>query len=241
MKMYKADLHIHTCLSPCADLEMSPRNIVKAAKEKGVDIAGICDHNSCENVSAVKKSAEREGLLNVIGGMEITSSEEVHVLALFGNEEQLLAMQKIVYGHLPGLNDERRFGEQVVANEDDEVIDFNQRLLIGATELSVDDIVNRIHELHGLAIASHIDREGFSIIGQLGFIPQGLPLDAVEVSTQANMRDFKGLSFPVITSSDAHRLDNIGRSFTRFFMEDVSLEELKKSLLSKDGRKIMGD
>ncbi len=237
MKMYRADLHIHTCLSPCADLEMSPRNIVKAAKQNGIEIAGICDHNSCENVPGVTRSAEKEGL-HVIGGMEITSAEEVHILALFDHEEQLLSMQKIVYDHLPGLNDERRFGEQVVVNEDDEVLDFNQRLLIGATELSIDDIVNRIHALNGLAIASHIDREGFSIIGQLGFIPQGLPLDAVEVSTKAKMVDFQDLSFPLITSSDAHKLDDIGRSFTHFFMEDVTLDEMKKSLLGKDGRKV---
>jgi PHP family Zn ribbon phosphoesterase len=238
MKMYKTDLHIHTCLSPCAELEMSPKNIIKAAKKSRIDIVGICDHNSCENVPGVKRSAEREGL-NAIGGMEITSSEEVHILALFDDEEKLFALQKIIYDHLPGLNDEKRFGEQVVANEDDEVLDFNTRLLIGATELSVDNIVKAIHELNGLAIASHIDREGFSIIGQLGFIPQGLQLDAVEVSAKDKVEDFKELSFPIITSSDAHKLDDIGSTFTHFFMEEVNLEEMKKSLLGQDGRKVI--
>jgi predicted metal-dependent phosphoesterase TrpH len=217
---------------------MSPKNIARTAKEHGIDILGICDHNSCENVPGVKKSAEREGL-NVIGGMEITSSEEVHILALFDNEEKLLSMQQIVYDNLYGLNDEQRFGEQVVANEDDEVLDFNQRLLIGATGLSVDNIVNTIHELNGLAIASHIDRESFSIIGQLGFIPQGLQLDAVEVSASGNVEDFTDISFPIITSSDAHKLEDIGSSVTHFFMEDANLEEMKKSLLGQDGRKVI--
>jgi PHP family Zn ribbon phosphoesterase len=238
MKMYSADLHIHTCLSPCAELEMSPKGIVKTAKKKGIDIAGICDHNSCENVPGVKKSAEREGL-NVIGGVEITSSEEVHILALLDDEENLFSLQKIIYDHLPGLNDERRFGEQVVANEDDEVLDFNTRLLIGATELSIDDIVRIIHKLNGLAIAAHIDRESFSIIGQLGFIPQGLQLDAVEVSARGNVEDFKHIVFPIITSSDAHKLDDIGSRVTGFCMEDVNLEEMKKSLLGQDGRKVI--
>jgi PHP family Zn ribbon phosphoesterase len=238
MKMYKTDLHIHTCLSPCAELEMSPKNIARTAKKNGIDILGICDHNSCENVPGVKRSAEREGL-NAIGGMEITSSEEVHILALFDDEENLFSLQKIIYDHLPGLNDEKRFGEQVVANEDDEVIDFNERLLIGATELSVDNIVNTIHTLNGLAIASHIDRESFGIIGQLGFIPQGLQLDAVEISAKGKVEDFKNVSFPIMTSSDAHKLDDIGSSFTRFFMEEVNLEEMKKSLLGKDGRKVI--
>ena len=238
MKMYKADLHVHTCLSPCAELEMSPKNIVRTAKETGIDIVGICDHNSCENVPGAKRSAEKEGL-HVLGGMEITSSEEVHILALFDDEDKLFSMQKIVYDNLHGLNDEKRFGEQVVVNEDDEVIDFNARLLIGATELSVDNIVNTIHELNGLAIASHIDRESFSIIGQLGFIPQGLQLDAVEVSAKDKVEDFKDISFPIITSSDAHKLDDIGSTFTHFFMEEVNLEEMKKSLLGQDGRKVI--
>jgi PHP family Zn ribbon phosphoesterase len=235
--MYKADLHVHTCLSPCAELEMSPKNIARTARTQGIHLLGICDHNSCENVPGVKRSAEREGL-NVIGGMEITSSEEVHILALFDDEEKLFSLQKIVYDHLHGLNDEKRFGEQVVANENDEVIDFNERLLIGATELSVDNIVNTIHKLNGLAIASHIDRESFSIIGQLGFIPQGLHLDAVEISATGKVEDFKDSAFPVITSSDAHKLDDIGSTFTCFFMEEVNLEEMKKSLLGQDGRRI---
>jgi PHP family Zn ribbon phosphoesterase len=238
MKTYRADLHIHTCLSPCAELEMSPRNVISAAKQHGLDIVGICDHNSCENVPGAKKSAAREGL-HVIGGMEITSAEEVHLLALFDHDAALLAMQDIVYAHLPGLNDERRFGDQVVANEDDEVLGFNEKLLIGATELSLEEIVANIHALNGLAVAAHIDREGFGILGQLGFIPPGLPLDAVEVSRHGNITDYTALSFPIIRSSDAHQLDKIGMSVTQFLMKDVTLVELKKALTGKDGRHVI--
>ncbi len=216
---------------------MYPRNIVNAAQQKGIDILGICDHNSCENVIGVKKAAEYERLY-VIGGMEITSAEEVHILALFDHRADLLAMQQSVYDHLPGLNHESRFGDQVVVDEHDEVLTFNQRLLIGTTELSVNDIVNRIHKLHGLAIASHIDREGFGIIGQLGFIPPGLPLDAVEVSNPSRIEEFQALSFPMIISSDAHKIDDLGRNITQFYMEDVTLEEMKKALLGEDMRKV---
>ena len=136
MRTFKADLHIHSCLSPCAELEMSPKNIVREAEKYGLDLIGICDHNSCENVPYVIKSAEGNKL-KVIGGMEITSKEEVHVLALFATEEDLFTMQKIVYDNLHGTNDEKRYGDQVVVNEKDEVVDFNKRLLIGATDLSV--------------------------------------------------------------------------------------------------------
>ena len=236
--MYKTDLHIHTCLSPCAELEMSPMNIVKQAKECGLDIIGICDHNTCENVPYIKKSAEREGL-NLFGGIEITSKEEVHILALFDHEEELFSMQKIIYENLHGTNDERIYGIQVVVDENNNALKLNNKFLLGATELSVDNIVETIHKLNGLAIASHIDRESFSIISQLGFIPNGLQIDALEVSTSDRADSFKYITLPLITSSDAHKLNTIGSSFTQFFMEEVNLEEMKKSLRGEEGRKVI--
>ena len=238
MKKYKADLHIHTCLSPCAELEMSPQNIIRQAKKNRLDIVGICDHNTCENVPYVKKTAEKEGL-NFIGGIEVTSKEEVHILALFDSEEELFLMQKNIYDNLPGINDEQLYGYQVVVDENDEVINLNKKLLIGATELSVEKIVDIIHELNGLAIASHIDRESFSIIGQLGFIPVGLQLDALEVSTSDKADNFKHIHTPLITSSDAHQLDAIGRNFTQFIMEEVNIKAMKKSFLGEDGSKVI--
>lgn len=237
MKTYKTDLHIHSCLSPCAELEMSPQNIVREAKRYGLDIIGICDHNSCENVPYVKRSAENDGL-SVTGGIEVTSREEVHILALFDNQEDLFSMQKIIYDNLPGTNDEKLYGDQVIVNENNEIIDFNKRLLIGATELSVEKIVDLIHELNGLAIASHIDRKSYSILGQLGFIPAGLKLDALEVSSNERIDTFKDEYFPIVTFSDAHSLNNIGKSFTNFLMAQANLEEMGKALIGKEGRKV---
>src|SRR5271157_5485775 len=100
---------------------MSPRNIMKEARKKGLHFVGICDHNSAENVGAAKKAGEREKI-GVIGGMEVTSSEEVHILALFDEDSRLRSLQKVVYKNLYGTNDERLYGDQVVANEEDEVI-----------------------------------------------------------------------------------------------------------------------
>jgi len=237
MKTYKADLHIHSCLSPCAELEMSPRNIVSEAIKYGLDIIGICDHNSCENVPYVERSAQGKGL-KVIGGMEITSREEVHILALFGTKEELFTMQKIIYENLSGENDENLFGDQVVVNELDEVVDFNKRLLIGATGLSLEEIVNHIHKFNGVAIAAHVDRPSFSIFSQLGFIPEGLEVDALEVSNKNKIDSFKHLSLPLVSFSDAHMLQNIGRNYTNFSMKEVNLVEMKKSFLGEDGRKV---
>ena len=118
LKEYKLDLHIHTCLSPCADLPMLPSGIIGHAKLRNLDGIGICDHNSAENVTAVMNAGKREGV-TVFGGMEITSSEEVHVLSYFEDENALYEMQNIVYENLPGENDENYFGEQLVADEFD--------------------------------------------------------------------------------------------------------------------------
>ena len=239
IKKFKADMHIHTCLSPCADLEMSPKNIVKEAKKKGLDIIGICDHNSAENFPAVEKSGNKEGI-KVIGGIEITSREEVHVLALFGNERDLFFMQEAIYSNLHGINDENRYGLQVVVNENDEVLSFNNKLLIGATEMSIEEVVELTHQFNGIAIAAHVDREGFSIIANLGFIPERLELDALEI-VEPSKRDKinTGKNFVFITSSDAHFINDIGKRYTCFLMKESTFEEIRKCFSGENGRKVM--
>jgi PHP family Zn ribbon phosphoesterase len=218
---------------------MSPRNIAKEAKKKGLHFIGICDHNSAENVCAVKKVGKREKI-GVIGGMEVTTREEVHILALFDEESNLQSLQKAVYKNLQGTNDARLYGDQVVANEKDEVIRFNKKLLIGATEIPIHEIVDLIHRLDGLAIASHIDREGFGIIGQLGFIPEDLPLDAVEITDPSQKENISlAKNFPRVTSSDAHYLEDIGKTYTRFLLKEITVEELRKSFKKEAGRRVI--
>lgn len=247
LRKFKADLHIHTSLSPCAGEEMFPQRIIKQAKMNNLDIVGICDHNSAENVIATKKIGER-GKIAVIGGIEATSQEEVHILALFDNVKELFEFQEIIYEKLSGFNDEKVFGKQLIINEANEVTGSNNRLLIGATSLSLQEIVQTICSLEGLIIASHIDRKSFSIIAQLGFIPEGLLLDALELSPNYEHRtsSFTGrrvnpelYGFPLVTFSDAHFLKDIGKSFTIFLIEEASIGEIKKALSGEDGRKVM--
>lgn len=239
LKEFTGDLHIHTCLSPCADLEMSPRNIIREAKRWGLHFVGICDHHSGENVLATQKAGERERIC-VIGGMEVTSQEEVHVLAFFDEVSRLQALQKVVYESLPGSNDKRIFGDQVVVNEDDEVVGFNEKLLIGTTEMPLYEVVDLIHRLDGLVVASHVDREGFGIIGRLGFIPDDLRLDAVEYTTHPTQdHDVLTKDFPVVVSSDAHTLGEIGGKRTRFLLQEVSVAELRRSFKSEAGRRVL--
>ncbi|MBI5203740.1 MAG: PHP domain-containing protein [Nitrospirae bacterium] len=240
---FVADLHIHTCLSPCAELSMTPKGIVEKAASLGINIIAVCDHNSAENVEVTKGLAKKKGI-TVIAGMEISSSEEVHVLGFFKDTESVLKMQEVVYEKLQaGENDEDKFGMQVVVNEDNEVLGFNKRLLIGAASLSVNKIVDLIHSFNGIAAASHIDRDVFGIIGQLGFIHPDIKFDALEISCRLKLKEalirYGAYShIPWISSSDAHRVEDIGRRTTRCLMNHSTFEELSLALKGVEGRKV---
>jgi len=231
-------LHVHTCLSPCAEPEMVPTAIVRQARALGLDMIAICDHNAAENVAAVAEAGRRE-TVSVIPGIEVTSREEVHVLGLFGAEEDLARMQTVVHENLPGENDEETFGPQTIVDQWDQKVGVNTKLLIGATDLTLEQIVESIHELGGLAVAAHIDRPSFGLIGQLGFVPKGLAFDALEISPEARpeTRD----DFPVVTSSDAHCLNDIGKSSTLFYVEAANFEEIGKALRGEGGRGVSTD
>ena len=243
LKVLLADLHIHTCLSPCATLDMTPLKIVKEAQKKKLDLIAVTDHNSSENIGAVMAAARPSGL-TVIPGIEVTTSEEVHIVGLFDDIADALAMQSLVYDQLqPGENDDDLFGMQVIANEFDEVEGMNRRLLIGATRLSLGQVVDNIHNLNGVAVAAHVDREAFSVVGQLGFIPEDLNLDAVEISRRMTLKQgqvlFKHLErFPFITSSDAHDIPEIGVNPTAFQMVGPELAELRLAFKGTGGRRI---
>ena len=243
MKQFKADLHIHSCLSPCGDWAMSPRKIVQQSLDAGLDLIAVCDHNSAENAGAAMREGDRQGL-QVLPGMEICSREEVHILALFDELEPALEMQAHVYAHLPGENNAKVFGFQVVANEADEVIGENPRLLIGATRLGLHDIVDKTHMLGGINISSHVDRPAYGIINQLGFIPDDLALDGLEVSYHIELakaaQSIPGIeNFSCVTASDAHYLEDIGKVWTVFQLAAPTLAEVRLALAKKNGRRIL--
>lgn len=239
LQEFKADLHLHTCLSPCGELEMVPPAIADRAHEVGLDLIAICDHNATENVQAVRAASSLKGV-NVIGGMEVTSIEEVHLVVLM-EDESLSEMQSYVYAHLTGENDQEHFGMQVIVDDAGTPTEINDHLLIGATDLTLEQIVNQAHALKGLVIASHVDREGFSIVGQLGFIPPSLKLDALELSTRASKEEesqFEKQGLPIIRSSDAHRLIEMGRACTTFLLNEPTFAELRLAFRGEGGRAV---
>ncbi len=221
---------------------MTPLRIVERALARGLDMIAISDHNSAENIGVASEVASRRGI-TLFPAMEVTSSEEAHVLAVFGTSEQALKMQEIVYRSLPEGIPGGGWGEQVVVNDRDEVLGFNQRPLFSATGLGLGALVGEIRALGGIAIASHVDREAFSVIGQLGFIPEDVEFDALEVTRPAESGDLLSLNMglPRVCSSDAHQLEDIGSRTTSFYIEEATFEEVGLALRGVDGRSVKPD
>jgi 3',5'-nucleoside bisphosphate phosphatase len=243
-RLIRADLHIHTCLSPCGELAMSPRAVVDRARAAGLDLIAVTDHNTLENAAAVIEAA-RGTTLAVLPGIELTTAEEVHILGLFDAGASLGPFQAAVYRNLPDVPSKKKFvKDQVIVDAEDFVTGFSPRCLFGATLFSVHDAVGLIHDHGGLAIACHVDRESFSIVSQLGFIPPGLGLEAVEVSPRLTVAEARAAlgSFdplPMVRFSDAHKPEDIGCATTAFFVAAPSFEEIRKALAGEDGRKVI--
>lgn len=244
LRLFRADLHIHTCLSPCGELSMSPRAVVAKAREAGLDMLAVTDHNTTGNVASIMQAAAGSPLA-VLPGIELTTSEEVHILGLFDRDADLAGLQEAVDRNLPDIPSLRKFiKDQVLVDADDFVTGFSPRSLFGATRLSVRQAVDLVHSYGGLTLACHVDREAFSLISQLGFIPPDLPLDAVEISARLTAAEGRRRfgpfgALPVVRFSDAHKPEEIGAAATEFLAAGPDLEEFRLALAGARGRRIM--
>jgi predicted metal-dependent phosphoesterase TrpH len=223
---------------------MSPRNIVTKANEAGLDIIAVTDHNMVENALYAYEIGKKNNLL-VLPGMELQTVEEIHLLALFGDNEVALEFQKKVYASLPSVkNNADYFGDQVVADENDEIIRFEDKLLLNSAQISLDDAVSMIKEHDGLVIPSHIDSSIYSIVSQLGYVPENLPVDALEITDRANiplmMPFILNKTLPFVTFSDAHYVQDIGKKRTYLELEEPTFEEVVKALLRMRGNERKG-
>ncbi len=243
MQYYKADLHVHTVLSPCGDLEMSPGNIIAQAKRKGLDIIGIADHNSTRNARLTREMGKKAGI-TVLCGAEVNTREEVHCLTFFEQDDELEDFQQFLDQNLPAMkNDPRRFGFQVVVNEKDEVVEEIDNLLISALSVGIEAMEQEVRKRNGLFIPAHVDRMYNGLIGQLGFMPETLTPDAIEIYRKTDAKAFLETrpeleTFPVIRSSDAHFVDDIGKGYTEFFLEAPGFREVQKLFREKSMDKI---
>ncbi len=219
---------------------MSPKNIVERAKEVGLDIIAVTDHNMVENSFYAQKIGKHIGL-TVLFGMELQTQEEIHVLAIFDDFHVAMEFQKLIYSLLPPIkNDENYFGDQIVVDENNEILRFEERLLLNSSRISIEEAVNWIKSHGGIAIPSHIDSKVFSIISQLGFIPEDLPFDALEIKKRENIPNIIPFiinkDIPFVTFSDAHYLNDIGKKRTLLKMENPTCKEIEMALKLMKGK-----
>jgi len=244
MNYYQADMHIHTVLSPCGDLSMSPINIVDCAERIGLKVIGITDHNSTLHGPVTRKLAEKRGIM-VVFGAEVTTKEEVHCLCLFPEENQRVEFQNFLETNLSEIkNNPELFGYQVVVDENEEILDEIEPLLISALKVSIDEVEQKVHQIGGLFIPAHIDRPKYSLTSQLGFIPKDLKYDALEISRSTSiekaLNDYSYIKNQrFIKSSDAHNIDQIGTANTQLKMESICWNEIRMAILGIEGREVI--
>lgn len=245
MAFFLTDLHLHTVLSACAETEMLPEFIVERAKELGLRLIAVTDHNSAENAAAVVTAAAGTGI-TVLPGMEVQTREEVHLLCLFDTLGQVGLWQEEVYAHLPPVkNDERVFGIQIVLDAKGNVVGRNDRMLLIATSFSVEEVVRRVCDLSGVCIPAHVDRPAYSIIANLGFIPRELAIAGVEISPLVGAKKAR-VQFPelerysLVAGGDAHRLREMARR-TTLRLAEATVSELSLALAGEGERSIWVD
>ncbi len=243
MKRFRADLHIHTLLSPCADLGMSPKNIVRRAKETGLQIIGITDHNSTKHSKLVKKLAGEEGIY-VLTGAEVTTKEEVHCLVFFEKEEELDIFQEFIEMNITKIpNNESYFGCQPLIDEDENILEMIPYYLPAALKKGINEIQEQAYKLNGLFIPAHIDRPANGIISQLGFIPDGLRYDALGISKNISEKYVRKHYVienkkALLRNSDAHYLPQIGEICTDFVIEKPVFSEIKMAMHQQNNRSV---
>ena len=239
------DLHIHTVLSPCAELDMGAPDIISRCREEDIDLIAITDHNSALNCEALNRASTGSGV-EVICGLEVQSSEDIHVLCLMPDLGKARAFEEWVRKRLPPFrNIPGKFGDQFVIDEDNHVIDEYEILLVQGIDATADEIIEETRSFGGLSILAHIDRPAYSYVAVLGMIPENLEVDAVELSGRLTGSEAlfwleKAGKRSVIRSSDAHTLKDIGQERTTMaLLGKPSFHELSLALKGVDGRKVL--
>ncbi len=243
MNTYTADLHIHSVLSPCGDLEMSPGRIVEKAVQKGLDIIAVTDHNHTGHARLVRKIGANRGIW-VVYGVEVNTREEVHCLTFFDTDDQLDRFQEKLDETLPRIpNDTDLFGFQLIVDQNEHIISEVNHSLYPGLNIGISETANVVHELGGYFIPAHINRSMNGLYSQLGFLPEELEIDAVEIARNSEPDNLllerpELAAYQLFKSSDAHYVEDIGRCCSKMHMMEQSFEELGMALRGLNGRKV---
>ena len=238
MNKYFCDLHIHSCLSPCGDDDMTPANIAGMANLNGLNIVALTDHNTSKNCPAFFKAARAHGLIPV-AGMELTTSEDIHVVCLFRELEDAMEFDKFVEERrIRFRNDPDIFGHQQIMDETDNVLGEEPDLLINAANISLEEAFEEVLRRGGVAYPAHIDRPSNGVIAILGTFPEEPLFTAYELNDGTHNEEYRE-RFPAIqslahaVSSDAHYLWDIADAKFSLELDDepYSSSKVRNSLI----------
>ena len=233
MKLYY-DFHIHSALSPCGDNDMTPNNLINMSIITGIDAVALTDHNACENVRAAAAVAGDKIIF--IPGMEVETSEEVHIVTLFPTADAAEEMQRILVDSSPFIpNRPEIFGNQYIMDENDEICGEIDRMLVTASGLDIYTVVAAAKDLGGIAYPAHIDRESYSVLSNLGFIPPDLDISAVEITEKSRtaLEGEYSNRYNIITSSDAHYLWDISERNHYIEVSDASVRGILNAISNR--------
>ncbi len=240
MPIYRAELHVHTVLSPCAGVEMIPPVIVESALQKNINLIAITDHNATANIGAVMEASKGTGL-TVLAGMELQTREEVHVLCLFDSLEQAEAWQRSVDAHFENFpNDVDKIGEQYIVDTTGNFIRSETRMLITNIDMSLEDAVRAVNALGGLVIPAHVERRAYGLLAELGFAS---PIfEALEISRHTTVenviKQFPQIkNFPLLQNGDVHYRDGFLGAM-EFEIETANIMEIRKAIRGIDKRRM---
>lgn len=238
MKPVYYDLHLHSCLSPCGDNDMTPNNLLNMSLLKELDLIALTDHNSCKNCPALLEAAKGTGIW-VIPGMELTTAEEIHMVCLFPKLENAMEFDQYVYEQLADLaNDPAIFGDQLILDAQDEPVGTVEKLLVNATSIEISQLPELVKQYEGICYPAHIDRSSYSVLSNLGFLPPECGFTTLEVAkpeaffaNEANQGYRE--SYQILTSSDAHYLEQISEREHCIHLESLDFEGLRQRLEGK--------
>lgn len=240
LSLYKAELHIHTVLSPCASVEMIPPLIIEEAKSKGINLIAITDHNSIDNIQSVIEAAEGTNLV-VLPGIELQTREEIHSICLFDTLRQAHNFFQEIEHSFPNINNKSDyFGEQYIVDKTGIFLRKEERLLIFSSTLSLNDAIKIVRSAGGLLIPAHVNRKAYGLFPVLGFIPEDIDLNIFEISRNITPSEAIEI-YPqlkdkyLIQNGDAHFLEDI-IGYNQFLIKEPTVNEIQLALAGKNNR-----
>ncbi len=243
MRFFKADLHLHTVLSPCGGLEMSPIALIDAAIEAGLEIIAVTDHNTLKNCRAYIEKGIEQGI-TVLPGVEIQTAEEIHLIGLFPNLDVAEQFDQQIYDSLlPIENNPDFFGDQVIVDADENIVGIEDRALINSSMWSFDEAVENVRLNGGVCFPAHVDATTYSLLGQLGFVPPDLELMTLGISAKCKVDRLLEKypfvkSFQLIRNSDSHYLNQINIGYNELYIESASFDEVAQAIRKTNSRYI---